>query len=284
MYTCSSLVTLAQFTLAQSHGVTVHGPRNDVASNDVASQLVVHGMPVPTTPKPAKTCSRVVKIRLGTFNVGIMQAMLRSDKSLRGVIRNLDRIIEKCVLYGELDAMSMCEVGGHREGMSAAGISAGDLLKLRQGRIDYAASQNYLSCWNFSADAPQLGFQQLRPPQMHSLYAWSARCDPQLNVQVFSQTELQGGLTVTAKLVQGNLHIRTPHGSHTPSILTRKRIAEQALTLLEAAERLEKERHHDDASQPVVCVLLGDTNLTQAQGLEAVQHLQPVVDPQWDHS
>ena len=282
MYTCSSLVTLAQFTLAQSHGVTVHGPRNDVASNDVASQLVVHGMVATLT--PAKTCKRVMKIRLGTFNVGIMQAQLVSDKSLRKVIRNLNRIIEKCVLYGDLDAMSMCEVGGHLEGMSAAGISAGDLPILQQGFIGYAALQNYLSCWNFNADAPQLGFQQLRPPKMHSLYAWSARCDPQLNVQVFSQTELQGGRTVTAKLVQGNLHIRTPHGSHTPSILTRKRIAEQALTLLEAAERLEKERHHDDASQPVVCVLLGDTNLTQAQGLEAVQHLQPVVDPQWDHS
>ena len=281
MYTCSSLVTLAQFTLAQSHGVTVHGPRNDVASNDVASQLVVHGMPAPATLTPAKTCSRVVKIRLGTFNVGIMQSMLSSDKSLRKVTRNLNRIIEKCVLYGDLDVMSMCEVGSHLEGMSAAGISPGDLLK---GRIDYAASQNYLSCWNFNADAGQLGFQQLRPPKMISLYAWSMRCDPQLNVQVFSQSELQGGLTVTAKLVQGNLHIRTPHGSHTPSILTRKRIAEQALTLLEAAERLEKERHHDDASQPVVCVLLGDTNLLKSEGEEAVQPLQPVLDGKWDHS
>ena len=263
--------------------VTVlHGPRNDVASNDVASQLVVHGMVATLT--PAKTCKRVMKIRLGTFNVGIMQAQLVSDKSKRKVIRNLNRIIEKCVLYGDLDAMSMCEVGGHLEGMSAAGISAGDLPILQQGFIGYAALQNYLSCWNFNADAPQLGFQQLRPPKMLSLYAWSIRCDPQLNVQVFSQTELQGGLTVTAKLVQGNLHIRTPHGSPSPSSTMRKRIVEEALTNLMAAEELEKDRQHDDSLQPVVCVLLGDPNLSKAEGVEAVQHLQPVVDANWDHS
>jgi hypothetical protein len=64
----------------------------------------------------------------------------------------------------------------------------------------------------------------------------------------------------------------------------RKRIVEEALTNLMAAEELEKDRQHDDSLQPVVCVLLGDPNLSKAEGVEAVQHLQPVVDANWDHS
>ena len=235
-------------------------------------------MPVTLTP------ARVVNLRLGSFNVGINQNQFISPKATKKVMQHLDRIIHNCVMDGDLDMISMCEVGGHLEGMPAAGISAGDLPILQQARIEYAASQNYLSCWNFSADAPQLGFQQLRPPKMISLYAWSIRCDPQLNVQVFSQTEDIQGTSVTAKLVQGNLHIRTPNGTPSPTILTRKRIVGQALRILEAEAKLEKERANDDASQPVVCVLLGDTNLSKSEGEEAVQPLQPVVDVQWDHS
>jgi len=256
--------------LAQSHGV----PRNDVASNDVASQLVVRGMVATLT--PAKTCSRVVKIRLGNFNVGIMQNQFLTDRALRKVMQNLDRIIQKCVTDGDLDMLSMCEVGGHLLGMPAAGIAAGDLSVLARGTIQYSNLQNYLSCWNFKADASQPGLQQLRSPKMHRLSA-SARCDPQLNVQVFSYSE-------QAKLVQGNLHIRIPNGAASPSIATRKRIVEQALRILEGAAKLEKERVNDDASQPVVCVLLGDTNLSKSEGDEAVQPLQPVLDAKWDHS
>jgi hypothetical protein len=269
---CSSLVTLAQ-----SYG----DPRNDVASNDVASQLVVRGMVVNLT--PPKTSSRVVKIRLGNFNVGIMQNQFETDRALRKVMHNLNRVIHKCVIVGELDMMTMCEVGGHLKGMPAAGISAETHLPvLRQGSIAYSNLQNYMSCWNFNADASQLGLQQLRPPKLHKLT--SVRCDPQLIVEVFSQSEHIRGSTVTAKLVQGNLHIRVPNGSPSPIILTRKRIVGQALRILEAEAKLEKERANDDASQPVVCVLLGDTNLSKSEGQEAVQPLQPVLDVKWDYS
>jgi hypothetical protein len=195
---------------------------------------------------------------------------------MKKVMQHLDRIIHKCVMDGDLDMISMCEVGGHLQGMLAAGISAGDLSVLARGAIQYSNLQNYLSCWNFKADASQPGLQQLRSPQVHRLSA-SSRCDPQLDVQVFSYCE-------QAKLVQGNLHIRTPNGVASPSIATRKRVVEQALRILEGAAKLEKERVNDDASQPVVCVLLGDTNLSKSEGEEAVQPLQPVLDAKWDYS
>ena len=227
-------------------------------------------MPVVLTP------ARVVKLRLGNFNVGIMQNQFETTKAIIKVMKHMNRIIQNCVTDGDLDMLSMCEVGGHLQGMSAAGISAGDLSVLARGAIQYSNVQNYLSCWNFKADASQPGLQQLRSPQVHRLCA-SARCDPQLHVQVFSYSE-------QAKLVQGNLHIRTPNGAASPSIATRKRVVAQALRILEAAAQLEKERVNDDASQPVVCVLLGDTNLSKSEGDEAVQALQPVRGGQWDHS
>ena len=249
-------------------------PRNDVASNDVASQPVVRGMVATLT--PAKTCSGVVKMRLGNFNAGVMQNQFLTTRALNKVIEHLDRIIHKCVHVGGLDMMTMCEIGGHLKGMRAAGISAGDLPVLRQGSIKYSNLQNYLSCWNFKADASQPGLQQLRSPQVHRLSA-SSRCDPQLDVQVFSYSE-------QAKLVQGNLHIRVPNNHPSPTILTRKRIVGQALRILVAEAKLEKERANADASQPVVCVLLGDTNLLKSEGEEAVQPLQPVLDVKWDYS
>ena len=158
---CSSLVTLAQ-----SYG----DPRNDVASNDVASQLVVRGMVVNLT--PPKTSStlvllpkpkRVVKIHLGNFNVGIMQNQFETDRALRKVMHNLNRVIHKCVIVGELDMMTMCEVGGHVKGMPAARILPETHLPvLRAGSIAYCNMQNYMSCWNFNVDASQLGLQQIR--------------------------------------------------------------------------------------------------------------------------
>ena len=143
---------------------------------------------------------------------------------MRKVMQHLDRIIHKCVMDGDLDMISMCEVGGHLQGMRAANISAGDLSVLARGSIQYSNLQNYLSCWNFKADASQPGLQQLRSPQVHRLCA-SARCDPQLDVQVFSYCE-------QAKLVQGNLHTRTPNNAASTSIATRRRVVEQVLLIL----------------------------------------------------
>ena len=166
----------------------------------------------------------------------------------------------------------MCEVGGHRAGLKAAGIQAQDLSVLSNG-AKCSSTQNYLSCWDFRADASQPGVRQLREPIVHGLT--SNTCHPQLEVQVFS-------FSGKAKVVQGNLHIRTPSGA-TISRATRKRLVQEALRLLDSAAVKEKERANDDASQPVVCVLLGDTNLQQPEGEEAVQCLQPQSDPQWDH-
>ena len=135
-------------------------------------------------------------------------------------------------------------------------------------------TQNYLTGWGFQDEQAKLGFQEVRPPQVITLIGTH---NPQLVVTVFVFTE-------QAKLVQGNLHIRTPSSGGHVSQSTRKRLVLAALTEIEAIAERERERH-DDAFQPIVCVLLGDSNLDADGAHQAVQSLQPHDDLRaWEHS
>ena len=98
--------------------------------------------------------------------------------------------------------LSMCEVGGHREGFKSVGINAADLEVLAKGPL-CSNIQNYRTLWNFHANASQLSVHMLREAKVYGLS--STRCDPQLVVVVFS-------LQDKAKLVLGNLHTRAPRG------------------------------------------------------------------------
>ena len=50
------------------------------------------------------------------------------SRKARRVMQSLDRIIATCVHDGALDIFSMCEVGGHRGGLTAAEKHATDLV------------------------------------------------------------------------------------------------------------------------------------------------------------
>jgi len=124
-----------------------------------------------------------------------------------------------------------------------------------------------MTCWGFQADASQLGFEKLRQREI----TLSAATEPQLVVEVFSFKD-------QAKLVKGNLHMRIP----THTISDKKKLVTEALHQLEAIAKQEQQRHNG-ASQPIVCVLLGDTNLNTAGGIEAAQPLQPTIHRSWDN-
>jgi hypothetical protein len=220
----------------------------------------------------ARQGRQILTMRIGNFNTGVSQSHLNGRNQTQ-VLGSLNRIIQVCVEDQRLDMMSMCEVGSHKQGFYSAGIFAGDLpvLDPRHG-AQCSTTQNYITCWGFQADAAQLGFQELRLPQVFTL---NAGTDPQLVVEVFS---FKG----QAKLVKGNLHIRTPTRSNV-SLATRRRLVLQALQHIETIAAREQERY-DDASQPIVCVLLGDTNLDAAGGNQAVQPLQPTNNRTWEHS
>ena len=185
------------------------------------------------------------------------------------VLNALNKIIDVSVQDAQLDMMSMCEVGGHKQGFPSAGISARNLPVLGPTHgAKFSTIQNYMTCWGFQADASQPGFQKLRQHE----FTLNAGTSPQLVVEVFSFKD-------QAKLVKGNLHMRIP----THTISHKKKLVTEALHQLEAIAKQEQQRHND-ASQPIVCVLLGDTNLNAASGNEAAQPLQPTKNRTWEHS
>ena len=201
----------------------------------------------------------VLTMRVGSFNAGTMQSSL-VGRNVYNVMQSLDRVITTCVQDGALHIFSMCEVGGHCGGLATAALHATDLPILGHGTAQCSTTQNYLCLWDFRADASQPGVQQLREPTVHSLNCY--RCDPQLVVQVFS-------FSGRAKLIHGNLHIRTPSKTKAPTIPTRKRLVTEALEILQRKAETENQRANGDDSQPVVCVLVGDTNLRKADGEES---------------
>ena len=233
-----------------------------------------------------KDAPDTVTMKIGTFNCGIMQTMLQSKNNGK-IIADLNRIIATCAIDAQLDIFSMCEVGGHRQGPLEAGINLKTLDVVRKG-ANISESQNYVSSWNLnegivnpSINHGVLRVRQLREPVVISLDR-SIAPDPQLQVQIFSF----GGM---ATLVQGNLHIQTPLYMNV-SKCTRIKIVKAALSELESTARtahspwrLLLDDTDDCAFQPVVCVLLGDTNLMKSEAEEAVQLLQPVADSEYDN-
>jgi hypothetical protein len=210
-------------------------------------------------------------MRIGNFNSGVHQPQL-TGKNKNKVLFNVNKIIHVSVQESQLDMMSLCEVGGHMQGFPSAGISARNLPVLDPTHgAEISIIQNYMTCWGFQADAFQPGFQKLRQHE----FTLSAATEPQLVVEVFSFND-------QVKLVKGNLHIRIPTNT-TVTQTQRKRLVTQALHQLEAIAKKEQQRYND-APQPIVCVLLGDTNLEAAGGNEAVQPLQPTRDRTWEHA
>ena len=225
-------------------------------------------------------------MRVGTFNAGVMQSQL-TGRNKKKVLENVNKIICDAVQDGRLHMMSLCEVGGFKEGFQAAGICPRTLpvLSPKYGG-KHSIAQNYMTCWNFQscateADASQPGFKKLRDLGVFVLTAYT---EPQLVVEVFSFNN-------QVKLIKGNLHIRIPTGV-TVTRASRIRLTTQALNQMDVCAKQEQDRYsdasqhsrfHNDASQPIVCLLVGDTNLKQTGGEEAVQPLQ-AKDSTWDHA
>ena len=203
-------------------------------------------------------------LRIGSFNVGVDQNMLTSKRTAQYMERIQD-ILATCVQDAGLHVFSFCELGGHRQGLEAASIDYRDLRMFKEGVGPKASvDENYMTAWNFAADASQLSVQPVGPPTRHSL-ASDTTVDPQLVVNTFT-------VGTDTYLIHGNLHIRTPTRI-TVKVNAKKRIVAEALKRLEASAPPQR----DGASQLVAFVLVGDSNLSQHQGDEAVQGLQPAM-------
>ena len=212
------------------------------------------------------TSTRTANLRLGSFNVGVVQSML-TGKNVRKVMEKASDVITLCVQDFGLHMFSMCEFGGHQQGLEDASIDYRN-MKVFQAGPEAVVSANYMTAWNFAADASGLVVRHLGL-ENHNLKS-SGTAEPHLVVTTFQ-------VGADAGLIQGNLHIRTPTGAKV-SICTRKRVLTEALRILEGTPA---PTDSDGVLQPVAYVLVGDPNLSKEDAEEAVQALQPN-DPQWD--
>ena len=202
-------------------------------------------------------------LRIGSYNVGIQQNMLAS-KNVQSICKHLGEIIATCVEEWGLHIMNFCEVGGHMQGLHKAGINIRDLTIFESSDGPRVSVQhNYLTAWNFEADAEQAYVQETQAAVRHTLseggFEW------ELVLHCFQTIS---GVRVR----QANFHIRTPHGKKSPKRSLRQRV------LCEALKLLGRPQLSDGVSQPVVEILLGDVNLDRDAVEESLHGLQLFTD------
>ena len=202
--------------------------------------------------QPAVIKELIVGLNFGTFNVGIDQHMLTATRKSNKNVNNLKRVIAKAVETEELSLLMLCEVGGHRQGLAAAGIPPDDIITDALSS-DFAidAVQAYIGIYQTKCATSGLVIERANAPKIVCLT--SPALDPQLAI---FQYVVRLGEHWESALVIGNLHIRTPTGQKVPSVTTKQRICRNALEAIE---------HFAESSvfQPAVCILCGDSNLDQ---------------------
>ena len=126
-----------------------------------------------------------------------------------------------------------------------------------------AAIQACVSVWHEAGAAKPNGvsLQLLEPPTCVALDA--PALDPQLVIWDFRITS-HGHDGKVGRLVQGQLHIRTPASAKRATELTNMRTTRQALTVLE-------QKANSGVVQPTVCILTGDVNLSKVVATAVVQ-------------
>ena len=229
-----------------------------------------------------------VDVNIGSFNMGIHQAMLHKENHQE----NFKRVLGMGFDSEDLHLGCFCEVGGHKEGLEALNMDANRLIMDTLTQHFRASSeQSYFCAWQQRPDTTATRQQRIDnchsqtyllpqgSPEIMPLHT-SSVADPQLVLRNFliKATPLED---MEGRLIDGQLHIRTPSGKAQLSRKTKERVTKNALMILQrkGAEVI------SSASQPTapVLVLTRDVNLTKAEGETIVQMPQgePSVYTQW---
>ena len=219
-----------------------------------------------------------VLVNLGCFNCGMNQDMLSKHVHKE----NLSRVIGKAVREQDLHMVTLCEVGGHKQGLDTANVRVQDLVpQVLTRHYEATSCQAYMATWQ-ATDGPtgdtSVTLTLVGEPEVVEL---TSTQEPQLVIMVFTIDAAQHpdkhGL-----LISGNLHIRTPRVvGHQTTKVTTKRITKAALKVLEKRASTAS----SGASQPTapVIVLTGDVNLDKATGdsLLQTEFGDPSLETKW---
>ena len=209
-------------------------------------------------------CVAHVPVNIGTFNLGLEQSQIESRNFPKHTLKNLRRIVAKGFEEGDLHLLSLCEVGGHKQGLPACRCDTSSITDgaLTQGEYGSCATQAYMSVWH-ETGVFQPGGVSLKPvhydspsQQQSEVFALttSVALQPQLVLTTYAVTA--NASAGDGMLFVGQLHLRTPHGTKSPSNETRKRVVREALDIMTRAA-------NSCVFQPAVAVLCGDVNLNQ---------------------
>ena len=207
--------------------------------------------------------SKIIHLRIGSFNVGMDQELLESDKS-RESFQTLQPILETCFDDVALDIMNLCGVGGSKKGIGAAGISVHDLKMFRQidgPNVD--VNNNYFTIWHSDETPGKCRLNIVKDASSHTLQ--SDFCEPEIVIHTF------GDDTTNLRLYQGNFIIPLSTGASVWSV----GLTAREQLLCDALVKLDEEAANDTAPQRVVKLLLGTFHLTDWQAEAVIQRLQP---------
>ena len=152
-----------------------------------------------------ETRAYLVPMCLGSYNFGIDQQMLQSVKS--DWHRKMISVVEKAVNESNIDLLFGNEVGGHRAGLPAEGLSYRDLLVPAFGQhVEAEALLNYTAVWKFGPEVPKKPDVHMKRSYSIELEAYKGKLEPQLAMWYFEVTH-QGRY---GYLFVGCLHVTLP--------------------------------------------------------------------------
>ena len=163
--------------------------------------------------QPGETTRKLaaaVVLRLGSFNFGIdqNQLLIKKPTKKQKFLETLCGIVARAVVTGELDLFFGQEVGGHREGLAAAGLNYREILRSAFGEDWQAqALQNYTAVWNVVSETFVLHMMSSDVVLLCSR-RFTQQCDalePQLAMWGFKVLVSAQGRY--GYLIVGNLHV-----------------------------------------------------------------------------
>ena len=225
-------------------------------------QIYPYGIPQPVEGELA----RCVGIKVVSFNMGMPQSMLDSDRCWH---RHGVRDMLETLGHGAGNDIVLCsEMGDMRKGFRASNVNFHHVVSEGLPASDYESNGAYLSVWNVHTKAAkevQFGTWTASTGHAADMH-WQAfdltyRDAPQLADRTAPQLAAP-----KVGLLVGNMHI--PAGDRAPTKNTRRRILNQALQHLTSLEvdawRFRKDFH-------IMRLLVGDCKLTKEDAKAATQ-------------
>ena len=236
------------------HAVAMAGSSADVASEHIAED--------------GERDLKCVMMHVISFNFGMPQDMLNDAPWHRKHAQKFETLVEVFAEEYNADVVVGCEVGGHKQGLSEKHQASLNLPTLK-----VSFTQNYMTALNLLCSDAQQPITELKTmdPVLSEL-AGTQALETQL---VMTAVQALQDTKKAAFVIIGNMHIRTPQGSRSPTIATRHRLVREALNKLAKYGEVLEERVPASERHGVVILLLGDCNLNEASAQQAVAPLQP---------